>query len=413
MSAFVECPICACSVHHLLINDHIDSACAKHAADSDEPASKRPRVDEPAPAAAAAASATEPAASAAPAAAPAAAPPDARPLAERMRPRSLDEFVGQADSVGRGSALRSMLGEECGGGGGAAARPSVSLVLWGPPGCGKSTFARLVRARCDAERAGAFVELSATSAGVKEVRAALDEAAARRRLLARGARAAAGGAAPPGATVLFLDEIHRFSKAQQDVLLPAVERGVVVLLGATTENPSFSLNAALLSRARVVALAALADEDVRAVLARALDTPRPRGLGGGAARASDAALAEIARLASGDARAALNALEIAAACAAARRDAEGGDAKGGGGDDAGGGGGGDYAGGGDGGGGDDDAEGSGGGGDAEGGAARIALKDVRAALQRAHLVHDRAGDAHYDCVSALHKSLRGSDVACF
>src|SRR5882672_10251494 len=174
-----------------------------------------------------------------------------QPLAERMRPRTLAEFVGQAHVLGPGKLLRRAL----------QAKELPSLILWGPPGTGKTTLGRLLAAEAGAR----FVAVSAVMAGVKELREAIAEAAAERDQ--RGAR-----------TVLFVDEIHRFNKAQQDALLPHVEAGTVVLVGATTENPSFEVNAALLSRSKVVVLKALTEADLRQLIDRAI-TDRERGLG--------------------------------------------------------------------------------------------------------------------------------------
>ena len=243
------------------------------------------------------------------------------PLAERMRPRCLDEVVGQPHLVGEGALLRRAI----------EAGRVPSMILWGPPGTGKTTIARLV-----ADRAGAeFVPFSAVTGGVKEIRETV--AAAARRLAEHRRR-----------TLLFVDEIHRFNKGQQDALLPHVERGTVILVGATTENPSFEVNAALLSRARVFRLHPLSAEAIETLLRRAV-----RHLG---VEASDEALCALARAADGDARIALSALELAAAPGEP-----------------------------------------------------ITLALVEEALQATVLRHDKTGDQHYDVVSAFIKSLRGSD----
>src|SRR4051794_17446738 len=210
--------------------------------------------------------------------------PDA-PLPARMRPRNLDEVVGQGHVLGEGTALRTAIEQ---------GRP-FSMVLYGPPGTGKTTIARLVAAAADA----AFEELSAVQVGKAEVRGVLDRAAERR----RGGRS----------TIFFLDEIHRFNKAQQDALLPAVEEGLVTLVGATTENPYFEVNSALLSRAQVIELKPLTDDDVELLLRRALE----RGELGDTA-VDDEALAFLAARAGGDARTALAALELAADTAGER-----------------------------------------------------------------------------------------------
>ena len=248
------------------------------------------------------------------------------PLAERMRPTSLEELVGQEHLTGPGRLLRRAVD------GGAL----PSLILWGPPGTGKTTLARLLAGATKA----AFVQMSAVSAGVKDIREAVAQAEERARL--HGQR-----------TVLFLDEIHRFNKAQQDALLPHVERGTLTLLGATTENPSFEVNSALLSRTRVVTLRPLEEDELLDLLHRALTAPQ--GLGG-KVEADEDALRFIARTAGGDARRALTALEGAAS-----------------------------------------------------GGERVTLAVAEEALQRKVLLYDRAGDEHYSVISAFIKSMRGSD----
>ncbi len=271
-------------------------------------------------------------------------PPERQPLAARMRPRDLEEFVGQAHLVGERGPLRRSV----------ARGHLSSTLLWGPPGTGKTSLARLLADAIGAE----FIALSAVMSGVADVRATI--AAAQERLALHGAR-----------TVLFLDEIHRFNKAQQDALLPHVEDGTVTLIGATTENPYFEVNAALLSRMRVWRLEALTDDEVATVVRRAL-ADADRGLAGSLGPAGGVALAEdafdhLVSLAGGDARTALNVLEGATAVAEDEgvRDGEG----------------------------------------------RISprLEDVEAAAQQRILAYDRAGDGHYDTVSAFIKSLRGND----
>src|SRR3569623_2514094 len=263
-----------------------------------------------------------------------------QPLAERMRPQSLSEFVGQTHILGAGKLLRRVLD----------AKELPSLILWGPPGTGKTTLGRLLAA----EAGATCIAVAAVMAGVKDLREAVAEAASRRDQ--QGAR-----------TVLFVDEIHRFNKAQQDALLPHVEAGTVTLIGATTENPSFEVNAALLSRAKVVVLRALEPADLRVLIDRAIADPE-RGLAKLALEVPDDIRELLAREARGDARRALAALEAAAAIAG-----EGGAV----------------------------TEGA--------GAKRVVDRAaVEEALQKRTLLYDKAGDEHYGVVSAFIKSLRGS-----
>ncbi|MFP8941601.1 replication-associated recombination protein A [Streptomyces fenghuangensis] len=263
--------------------------------------------------------------------------PSASPLAVRMRPRTLDEVVGQQHLLRPGSPLRRLVGE----GGKGPAGPS-SVILWGPPGTGKTTLAYVVSKATDKR----FTELSAITAGVKEVRAVID-----------GARRSSGAYGKD--TVLFLDEIHRFSKAQQDSLLPAVENRWVTLIAATTENPYFSVISPLLSRSLLLTLEPLTDDDLRGLLRRAVADER--GLGGSVELPEDAE-AHLLRIAGGDARRALTALEAGAGAALDKGERE------------------------------------------------VTLATLEEAVDRAAVKYDRDGDQHYDVASALIKSIRGSDV---
>ncbi|MHA7189805.1 replication-associated recombination protein A [Arthrobacter sp. MDT2-16] len=292
------------------------------------------------------------------------------PLAVRMRPRTLDEVVGQQHLLGRGSPLRTLAGEHDPG---AHAAPS-SVILWGPPGTGKTTLAHVI-ARGQGRK---FVELSAITAGVKDVRRVMDEALTSRDLYRQ-------------TTVLFLDEIHRFNKAQQDALLPGVENGWVVLIAATTENPSFSVVSPLLSRSLLQTLRPLDEADIRGLLERAVDDER--GLAGTVEVSGDA-LEHLVRLAAGDARRGLTALEAAAGVARSERESHSAAHQpdgpvGHGGEDA------------------EDAEQEDG---QEALPALVTLDHAEKAVDVAALRYDRAGDQHYDVASAFIKSLRGSDV---
>ena len=258
-----------------------------------------------------------------------------QPLAERMRPRTLGELQGQRQILGPGTWLRRALDE----------RRLGSMILWGPPGTGKTTLGRLLAAEIEAE----FEAMSAVLSGVKDLREAIDKA--KTRLWQRQQR-----------TLLFIDEIHRFNKAQQDALLPHVEAGTVILVGATTENPSFEINAALLSRAKVLVLSALDEADLRHILDAALED-RERGLGAQKVLCPPEIRDLIARESGGDARRALGTLEAAADVAAP------------------------------------DAEGQ----------RHIDAETVKEALARKALLYDKAGDEHYAVVSAFIKSMRGSD----
>jgi len=256
------------------------------------------------------------------------------PLAERMRPRSFDEFVGQEELLAPGKPLREAIERDL----------LQSIILWGPPGTGKTTLARIIAEMTQAR----FVSFSAVMSGIKEIREVMTEAERLRR--ATGRR-----------TIVFIDEIHRFNKAQQDAFLPRVEAGDIVLVGATTENPSFDVNAALLSRSKVFVLRGLTTDEVASIVRRAL-TDEARGLGAQRAIVDEEALDAIAMYANGDARAALNLLELSVASAPIVD-----------------------------------------------GVKRIDRPRVEQAIQRRALLYDKSGEEHYNLISALHKSMRNSD----
>ena len=255
----------------------------------------------------------------------------ARPLADRMRPRTLDEFVGQEHILAPGKPLRLQIERDDPG----------SIIFWGPPGAGKTTLAKIIANVTKAE----FIEFSAVLSGIKEIKQVMADAEKARQYGTR--------------TILFIDEIHRFNRAQQDAFLPHVEHGNIRLIGATTENPSFEINGALLSRCRVYILKPLTEDEITVLLRRALEDEE-RGLGKLHLRASDDVLRQIAVYASGDARSAYNVLEVAAATA--------------------------------------------------GELGEITDEILKDTLQKKILLYDKSGEEHYNLISALHKSVRNSDV---
>ena len=260
-----------------------------------------------------------------------------RPLADRMRPRTLEEFVGQEHLIGPGKPLRTQVERD----------DTGSLIFWGPPGTGKTTLAKIIARMTKAD----FIEFSAVLSGIKEIKQVMADAERARQYGTR--------------TIVFIDEIHRFNKAQQDAFLPHVEKGNIRLIGATTENPSFEIISALLSRSRVYLLKPLTEEQIVLLLRRALQDDE-RGLGALKLRATDDVLAKIAAYSSGDARTAYNVMEVAATLARGHSGKETG--------------------------------------------SEISDEIVRDALQKRVLLYDKAGEEHYNLISALHKSVRNSDA---
>lgn len=263
----------------------------------------------------------------------------AAPLADRMRPDNLQDFFGQGDIIGEKKILRAAIERD----------EIPSMIFWGPPGCGKTTLAKIIAKMTKSF----FVEISATGGSVKEARQII--AAADERLRLSGEK-----------TIFFIDEIHRFNKSQQDAFLPFVEKGTITLIGATTENPSFEVNSALLSRCRVFVLYALGEKDIEKIIRRAL-SDKERGLGNAKISISDESIEFLSAMANGDARSALNALELAVKSATPRT---GGKGK----------------------------------------VIKISTNAVKEAFQKSYLLYDRAGEEHYNIISALHKSMRGSDA---
>jgi putative ATPase len=263
-----------------------------------------------------------------------------RPLAERSRPQNLDEFIGQLHAVGEGTLIHNAIKHD----------RVFSMILWGPPGCGKTTLARIIAGETQSH----FIHFSAVLSGVKEIRGVIDKARDQQKLYRRQ-------------TILFVDEIHRFNKAQQDAFLHHVESGLITLIGATTENPSFEVISSLLSRCRVITLNMLTAEDIGTIIKNALTNPN-RGLGKMKLVLEADAFDYLVTIADGDARVALNNLEVAASLVETRKDSS------------------------------ERAK-----------SVHIALKDLEHAIQKKALVYDKSGEEHYNIISAFHKSLRGSD----
>ncbi len=263
-----------------------------------------------------------------------------KPLADKMRPKTLDEFVGQSHILGKGGLIRKAIEKD----------RIFSMILWGPPGCGKTTLARLI-----ANESGSyFVHFSAVLSGVKEIRSVIEDAKNQQKLYQKS-------------TILFVDEIHRFNKAQQDAFLHHVESGLITLIGATTENPSFEVIPPLLSRCRLIILNALSSDNIAVIIERALKDSE-RGLGKISLVLDRDAFSFLIHIAEGDARIALNNLEIAASLLIPEREHVENDKTG-----------------------------------------HISLQDLETALQKKALVYDKSGEEHFNLISAFHKSLRGSD----